>query len=73
MKAKLKDQFLSPYLQDNYSTLHHLQQGNLSVEEYTREFKKHLIKCDVQESEEQITVRHFGDLDSRYANVIKLQ
>jgi len=39
MKAKLKARFLPPsYIQDNYSQLHNLVQGNMSVEEYTREF-----------------------------------
>jgi len=40
MKAKLKARFLCPtYVQDCYSQLHNLNQGNLSVEEYTREFE----------------------------------
>jgi len=48
MKEKLKDQFLPrSYLQDNYSKLHHIQQGNLNVEEYPREEEKLLIKCDI--------------------------
>ena len=39
MKSKLKEKFLpSHYLQENYSKLHHLKQGSMSVEEYTREF-----------------------------------
>ena len=47
MKSKLKARFLPPtYLQDNYSKLHNLTQGTMSVEEYTREFEKFLIKCD---------------------------
>jgi len=36
MKSKLKARFLPPtYVQDCYSQLHNLNQGNLSVEEYT--------------------------------------
>jgi len=35
MKSKLKARFLpSTYVQDCYSQLHHLNQGNLGVEEY---------------------------------------
>jgi len=53
MKAKLKARFLPPtYIQDCYSQLHHLTQGNLNIEEYTREFKTLVIKCDLQEPEE---------------------
>jgi len=44
-----------------------LNQSNLSVEEYTREFEKLVIKCDLQELEEQTIVRYLGDLDPRYS------
>jgi len=73
MKAKLKDKFLpSHYLQENYSKLHHLKQGFLSVEEYTREFEQLLIKCDLKENEEQTLVRYLGGLDERIAYVVEL-
>ena len=63
MKAKLKSRFLPPtYMQDNYSQLHNLTQGNLNVEEYTDEFEKLLIKCDIQEPEEQTIVKYLGSL-----------
>jgi len=32
-----------------------------------------LIKCDIQEPEEQTTVRYLGGLEPRYANVMELQ
>ena len=74
MKTKLKARFLLPtYVQDCYSKLHNLTQGNMSVEEYAREFEKLLIKCDIQEPEEQTIVRYLGGLDPRYSNVVELQ
>jgi len=74
MKAKLKAWFLPPtYIKDCYSQLYHLTQGNLNVKEYTHEFEKLVIKCDLQESEEQTIVRYLGGLDPRYANVVELQ
>jgi len=74
MKTKLKARFLPPtYVQDCYSQLHNLIEGSMSVEEYTREFEKLLIKCDIQEPEEQIIVRYLGGLDPRYSNVVELQ
>jgi len=74
MKAKLKARFLPPnYIQNNYSSLHNLTQGTMSVEEYTREFEKLLIKCDLQEVEEQTIVRYLGGLDPKYAHVVELQ
>jgi len=45
----------------------------LSVEEYTREFEKILIKCDIQEIEDQTIVRYLSGLDPRYAHVVALQ
>ena len=74
MKSKLKARFLpSTYVQDCYSQLPHLNQGNLSVEQYTREFEKLVIKCDIQEPEEQTIVRYLGGLDPRHANIVDLQ
>jgi len=74
MKTKLKARFLPPtYIQNNYSLLHHLTQGSMSVEEYTREFEKLLIKCDLQKVEEQTIVRYLGGLDPQYAHVVELQ
>ena len=74
MKNKLRGRFLPPnYVQDNYTQLHHLTQGSMSVEEYTREFEKLMIKCDLQEAEEQTIVRYLGGLDPKYAHVVELQ
>ena len=48
MKSKLKAWFLpSCYIQDSYAQLHNLTQESMSVDEYTREFEKLLIKCDI--------------------------
>jgi len=44
----------------------------MSVEEYTREFEKLLIKCDLQEPEEQTIVRYLRGLDPMYAQVVEL-
>ena len=52
---------------------HHLTQGKMNVEEYTREFDKLMIKCDIHEPEEQTMVRYLGGLDPRIANVVELQ
>ena len=74
MKAKMKARFLpSTYVQDQYMLFHHLNQGKMSVEEYTREFEKLMIKCDIHEPEEQTMVRYLGGLDPRIANVVELQ
>ena len=38
--AKMKARFLpSTYVQDQYMLFHHLNQGKMNVEEYTREFE----------------------------------
>ena len=74
MKSKLKARFLPPtYVQDCYSQLHQLNQGNLGVEEYAGEFEKLVIKCDLQEPEERVIVRYLGGLVPRYANIVDFQ
>ena len=45
----------------------------MSVDEYTQEFEKLLIKCDINEHEEQTSVRCLGGLKPKYANVVELQ
>ena len=45
----------------------------MSVKENTREFEKLLIKCDIQEPEEQTIIRYLGGLDPKYSNVVELQ
>ena len=45
----------------------------MRVEEYTFEFEELLIKCDIQEPEEQTIVRYLGGLDPGYSNVVELQ
>jgi len=73
MKSKLKKKFLPfHYLQKNYSKLYHLKQGSMSMEEYTREFERLLIKCDLKEDEDQTLVRYLGGLDERIAHVVEL-
>jgi len=39
-----------------------LAQGNMSIDEYTREFEKILINYDIQEPEEQTVVRYLIEL-----------
>jgi len=43
------------------------------VEEYTREFEKLVIKCDLHEPEEKTIIRSLGGLDPRCAKFIDLQ
>ena len=70
----MKSRFLlATHLQHSYSQLYNLTQGNLTFEEYTREFEKLLIKYDIQELEEQTIVRYFDGLDPKYSIVVELQ
>jgi len=73
MKTKLKARFFpSSHVRDSYAQLHILTQDHMSVDEYTREFEKLLIKCDTQEPEEETIVRYLGGLEPKYANVVEL-
>jgi len=70
MKPKLKARFLPPmYFRDCYSQLHNLTPGSMSVEAYTRESEKLLIKYDIQETKGQTVVRYLAGLDPRSSNV----
>lgn len=74
MKEKLKAKFLPPhYLQDNYTKLYNLRQETKSVEEYTREFEKLVMTCDIREDETQTMVRYLGGLNESIRNVVELQ
>jgi len=43
------------------------------VEEYTRDFERLLMTCDLQESEDQTIVRYLGGLNESIRNVVELQ
>ncbi|GKV33822.1 hypothetical protein SLEP1_g42272 [Rubroshorea leprosula] len=61
------------YYQDNFVKFHNLQQKSLTVEEYTMEFKQLMMKCDVQEKDEQTIARYLGGLDYDISKVVQLQ
>ena len=74
MRRELTRKFLPPhYYQDNFIQLQNLRQKSLSVEEYTREFEKLMMKCDIQEKEEQTIDRYLGGLNTDIAHLVQLQ
>lgn len=74
MRRELTHKFLPPhYYQDNFIQLQNLRQKSLSVEEYTREFEKLMMKCDIQEKEEQTIARYLGGLNTDIAHPVQLQ
>ena len=74
MRRELTRKFLPDhYYQDNFIQLHNLRQKSLSVEEYTREFEKLMMKCDIQEKEEQTIARYLGGLNTDIAHPVQLQ
>ncbi|GKE80834.1 beta-glucosidase 24-like protein [Tanacetum coccineum] len=52
--------------------MHSLRQGTGTAEEYSREFKYLLMKCDVPEDDPQTLVRYLGGLEPRVANAVEL-
>jgi hypothetical protein len=74
MRRELTRKFLPVhYYQDNFLQLQNLRQKNLSVEEYTREFEKLMMKCDIHEKEEQTIARYLGGLNTDIAHPVQLQ
>ena len=74
MCRELTCKFLPPHCyQDNFIQLQNLHQKSMSVEEYTREFEKLMMKCDIQEEEEQTNSRYLGGLNTDIAHPVQLQ
>ena len=72
--SKLRSKFWPLYyIQDNFTRVHHIRQESRSVEEYTRDFERLLMICDLRESEDQPVVRYFGGLNESVRNVVDLQ
>ena len=63
----------SHYYQDSFIPLQNLRQKNFSVEEYTREFEKLMMKCDIHEREEQTIARYLGGLNIDVVYPVQLQ
>lgn len=55
------------YYQSNFIQLQNLQTKTQTVKEYTREFEKLMMKCDIQEKEEQTIARYLGGLNTDIA------
>jgi len=71
---QLTRKFLPPhYYQDNFIQLQNLRQKSMSVGEYTRDFEKLMMKCDIQEKEEQTIARYLGGLNTDIAHLVQLQ
>jgi len=74
MHRELTRKFLPPhYYQDNFIQLQNLRQKSMSVEEYTRDFEKLMMKCDIQEKEEQMIARYLGGLNTNIVHLVQLQ
>lgn len=74
MRKELTRMFLPPqYYQDKFIQLQNLRQKNFSVEDYTREFEKLMMQCDIQEKEEQTIARYLGGLNTDIADRVELQ
>nr|XP_025625248.1 uncharacterized protein LOC112717433 [Arachis hypogaea] len=74
MRRELRKKFLPQhYRQEVFIKLHNLKQKSLTVEEYTMEFEELLMKCDIQEPEEQTVARYLGGLNEDIANIVQIQ
>lgn len=63
LKRQLRKRFLPrEFIQDQFLKLNHLEQKNLSVAEYTKEFEKLCMLCDLQEKEEMKIGRYIKGL-----------
>jgi len=61
------------YKQDLYLRVTSLQQGNIKVEEYIREFEQHQIRCSLREEPEQTIARFLKGLNPTILDKVELQ
>jgi len=73
MRKELKRRFLpSTNKQDCYHALCHLEQGNKSVDDYTKEFELLMIKCDMRDPEDLTICRYLSGLHIDLAGAVRL-
>ncbi|CAL2257293.1 unnamed protein product [Prunus armeniaca] len=74
MRRELKKKFIPEnYRQDCFLKFHNFKQSDVSVEEYTADFDKLRMLCDIIEPEEQTIARYLGGLRSEIHNIVQLQ
>ncbi|VFQ89805.1 unnamed protein product [Cuscuta campestris] len=65
-KSLLKKKFFpAEYVRENFAKLQTLKQGSKLLEEYTRGFEELLLRCDLQEDDEQTFVRYLFGLNGK--------
>ncbi|XP_057250675.1 uncharacterized protein LOC104893795 [Beta vulgaris subsp. vulgaris] len=73
LKGKLKDKFLpDDYEQKQFIKLTSISQNNLSVHEYTMEFEKLGLICDIEEKEMHKTARYIKGLNRNIAKRVEV-
>lgn len=74
LKKLLKERFLpDSYKQDLYVKMTIFKQGNLSNEDYTREFEQLVLRSGIQEKQEQTIARYIAGLNPGDAEKLELQ
>ncbi|XP_042009226.1 uncharacterized protein LOC121757810 [Salvia splendens] len=74
MKKLLRQKFHpSHFRQEAFIEYHGCRHGDLSVEDFTNEFDRLKMSCDVDEEDEQTIARYFGALRPEIADVVQLQ
>jgi len=74
MRRELKRKFLPEYYRQKvFLKFHNLKQNSLTIKEYTMEFEELLMKCNIQEPEEQTVARYLGGFNEEIVNIIQLQ
>ncbi|XP_052172190.1 uncharacterized protein LOC127788118 [Diospyros lotus] len=74
MKRLMKKRFVPEYYkQELYIRLQSLRQGGMSVEDYVKEFEMLMMRCELQELQEQTIARFIGGLNREIANIVELQ
>ncbi|XP_061364670.1 uncharacterized protein LOC133308096 [Gastrolobium bilobum] len=74
MKKLLQHKFLpAQYRQEAFIEYHNFRQRDLTVEQYTTEFDRLRMRCDMVEEDEQVIARYLGGLRDEISDVVYLQ
>ena len=71
LKEAMRARFVPPsYKRDLRKKLQRLDQGNMSVQEYYQQLQKGMLRCGVEEEDEDKMVRFYGGLNPEIQNII---
>ena len=71
LKLGIHDRFVPvSYKQDLHKKLQHLEQGDMSIQEYFTELQKGMIRCGIEEDPKDKVCHFYGGLRREIQNIV---